>query len=231
MMSKVQTISGHSPTEVVSVFHDTASAPPQNRTRRLRFAQPDGGVSPDASPPIVRRATPSSGTMGRVPASPQRHRRYQPDATALNVSEALQTLKHLAIMGSAVGCTLFAVSHAASIGDVVAGAVATLVPGALPTAALGWEPLSLRTDARKVGDERFLSPLVRAAWSGAGRDDNYSGSTSTEAARSTQESSPVAAVFVACLLALIALGLARWPSSDRTTAPAKRGLAKPRLFR
>lgn len=237
-----------SPTEVFSLFNTqqktmTAAPPKENRTRKLRFAQPDGGLSPEASPPIMRRAASSPGALHRLPnsaPSASAHHSHDDAAVTLDLNEALRTLKQMAMFGCAIGCLLLTISNGGAIREAVADMTVSM-----PSVSSYLAPFALSLDAgAEAGTTRSrrksvellppsLASVLRAGFEGA-RDINHSDSAATESlkyAGPAQESSPVAAVFLTCILALVALSVARWQKADYAAGrPTSRPL-KPRLVR
>lgn len=164
-----------------------------------------------------------------MPSVPQQQRRRTNDDTSLDVAEALNVLRNLAIAGAAVGCVLFAVSNANMVRDAVTGIIASVQ----------FAPVALNLvddDVYQGGHSGSSSSSGGGSGSGSGsyrrlfgrglraHDDNHSGSLS-DIASEAPEPNPVAAIFVSGFIALVALGVARWPS-ERRARPISRPLGK-----
>ena len=202
-----------------------SQTPEVQRTRRLKFAQPPGaeqsptGMRRVSSSPgsLQRMATTSSGSLSRI-ARP-------PPSNSLDTDAALAVFKSLAAGWLAVGSVMLAVCNAGPILDFFAASASF-------DAATGFAAHSSASSrVHSSPEHRLLTPLVRAVWAAEGRDDNYSGSEPFEGEGPSSAAGPVAAIVITCLLALVALAVAKWPEAN--TTPRKglslRGGSSPRM--
>lgn len=184
------------------------------QTRRLKFA-------PTALPPALsmRRVASSPGNLQQMPltgGSLSRIKRQPSDDGSFDFNEACDIAKNLAASGAAVGSVMLAVCNAGAIADFFAATTAH--GGANTLAALAASARDAALSDAHSNDHTLLSPLAGSVW--ATTEDNSSGSAAVEETGPSSVAGPIAAILITCMLALIALAVAKWP------APSKRAQVK-----
>ena len=187
------------------------------QTRRLKFA-------PTALPPAVsmRRVASSPGSLQQMPLTGSLSRTCRPtsDDGSFDAKEAVDIAKNLAASGAAVGSVMLAVCNAGAIVDFFAAMTGLGAASSLAALEASGRETALSDSSR---EQRLVSPLAGSIW--ATTEDNSSGSAIAQDAGPSSVAGPIAAILITCMLALIALAVAKWPAPKRTQIKSLRSFS------